>query len=384
MAGERMPARYSLLSQLWFRWTGKCFETATSHMQNVVCNLNKMIEKVANNKYNTEKLNLNPPEKVKEKLDYYRSLLGKTNDLSESEFEDLKSNIKTFFNLKPTRLQKQLPERLVRISNNNRILGGQGKELSYLTDISELLAPPVKYCGWNRCNLPEQQVLYCATNEATAYWEIKPQKGDVITISHYKLKEKAQANYSLIYKDKEPKPDKSHPLKEVFYLLDDFFIDVYSFPVSRDRPKDYIFSALLSAEQLFYPIPSKDNIEAIIYPSVQKKKFGHNVAIRNDIVLDKYDLIGVETRFILDNYEDLDPTSDKLTTDNLIASFGTEAFDFEKGKILYDEKVNEIFPFLRKLQTLPSGQTRFSSDNMLLNLTKGKSTVTSNLNKDKK
>ena len=343
-----------------------------------------MIEKVANNKYNTEKLNLNPPEKVKEKLDYYRSLLGKTNDLSESEFEDLKSNIKTFFNLKPTRLQKQLPERLVRISNNNRILGGQGKELSYLTDISELLAPPVKYCGWNRCNLPEQQVLYCATNEATAYWEIKPQKGDVITISHYKLKEKAQANYSLIYKDKEPKPDKSHPLKEVFYLLDDFFIDVYSFPVSRDRPKDYIFSALLSAEQLFYPIPSKDNIEAIIYPSVQKKKFGHNVAIRNDIVLDKYDLIGVETRFILDNYEDLDPTSDKLTTDNLIASFGTEAFDFEKGKILYDEKVNEIFPFLRKLQTLPSGQTRFSSDNMLLNLTKGKSTVTSNLNKDKK
>ena len=35
MAGERLPARSSLRSQLWFRWTGKCFETATSHMQNV-------------------------------------------------------------------------------------------------------------------------------------------------------------------------------------------------------------------------------------------------------------------------------------------------------------------------------------------------------------
>jgi hypothetical protein len=35
MAGERLPARFSLRSQLWFRWTGKCFETATSHMQTV-------------------------------------------------------------------------------------------------------------------------------------------------------------------------------------------------------------------------------------------------------------------------------------------------------------------------------------------------------------
>ena len=33
MAGERLPARFSLLSQLWFLWTEKCFETATSLMQ---------------------------------------------------------------------------------------------------------------------------------------------------------------------------------------------------------------------------------------------------------------------------------------------------------------------------------------------------------------
>lgn len=35
MAGERLSARFSLGSQVWFRWTGKCFETATSHMQTV-------------------------------------------------------------------------------------------------------------------------------------------------------------------------------------------------------------------------------------------------------------------------------------------------------------------------------------------------------------
>ena len=35
MAGERLPARFSLRSQPWFQRTGKCFETATSHMQTV-------------------------------------------------------------------------------------------------------------------------------------------------------------------------------------------------------------------------------------------------------------------------------------------------------------------------------------------------------------
>ena len=35
MAGEQLPARVSLRSQPWFQWTGKCFETATSHMQTV-------------------------------------------------------------------------------------------------------------------------------------------------------------------------------------------------------------------------------------------------------------------------------------------------------------------------------------------------------------
>ena len=34
MACERLVSRFSLRRLLRFRWTGKCFETATSHMQN--------------------------------------------------------------------------------------------------------------------------------------------------------------------------------------------------------------------------------------------------------------------------------------------------------------------------------------------------------------
>jgi hypothetical protein len=41
MAGERLLSRFSLRSQLWFRGSGKCFETATIHMQTVVGHLRK-------------------------------------------------------------------------------------------------------------------------------------------------------------------------------------------------------------------------------------------------------------------------------------------------------------------------------------------------------
>jgi hypothetical protein len=70
-----------------------------------------MIEKIANNKTNQEKMNLNPPEKVKEKLDYYRRVFGKIQDLSDNDFENLRNDIHTFFNLKPIVLSAECPKR---------------------------------------------------------------------------------------------------------------------------------------------------------------------------------------------------------------------------------------------------------------------------------
>ena len=116
-------------------------------------------------------------EDVQKKLDYYRSLFGKAHDLSQSEFEKLKHDILTFFNVKAVSPIRIPPPRLVRISSNTQILESKGKGLNYLTEISELLAPPLKSCRFNRCNLSNQQVLYCSTNQAAAYWETKPKKG---------------------------------------------------------------------------------------------------------------------------------------------------------------------------------------------------------------
>jgi hypothetical protein len=317
-----------------------------------------MIEKVANNERNTDPvLNLNPPVLVKEKLDYYRSFFGKIQDLPENEFASLIENIKVFFNLKTVDFTTNPPERLVRISNNNRILTGQGRELSYLTDISQVLAPPIKYCGFGRCNIANQQVLYCATTEAGAYWEARPSRGDVITLSHFRLKPGAKVNCNIVQPQNEKALKSNHPLVVISSMLSDFLVDAFSVEVDRNRPKDYLFSALLSSEQLFYPVVSSKNIEAMIYPSVQKKKFGHNFAIRNDIVFERYDLIGVETRFILDEYENLDPFTENVTTDQIVGSFGTEAFDFDTGKILYNDKADMLFKLLRDCQ-LNGKQTR--------------------------
>ena len=62
----------------------------------------------------------NPISEITKKLDYYRNLLGKTHDLVENDFLKIASNISTFFNITPLSTAHELPEWLVRVSNNNR------------------------------------------------------------------------------------------------------------------------------------------------------------------------------------------------------------------------------------------------------------------------
>jgi len=348
-----------------------------------------MIDKITKNENNLEDPILHPIKDIEAKLDYYRSLFGKLHELDEESFEELKKDISTFFTFKVGGNTKNPPERLVRISNNNRIL--KGKELSYLTDISQLLAPPIEHCKFGRCNIPSKQVLYCATTEACAYWETRPQNGDVITISHYQLKPNTEVNSFVVRTDKTINPNITNELQEVYYILEDFFADVYSLEVSRDTPKNYLFSAMLSNDLVFYPVVADNNVQAILYPSVQKKKFGLNYAIRNDLIFEKYDLIGVETRFILDEYESLDPTTEEVTTDQIIGSFGTKEFDFEAGKILYnEEKADKLFTLFRQLQTNGNEQIRYNHEGVPKNIAfdlspkKKNKRQTPNRRKDKK
>jgi hypothetical protein len=316
-----------------------------------------MIKKVANNETNQEELYLEPTEKITEKLNYYRSLIPKLPSLNDQEIADLQTDISTFFNIKPVRFNSTLPEYLFRISSNNRILGEEN--LGFLTNVSQLLAPPVQLCNYNRCNLPKQQVLYCATDELTAYWETKPKKGDVITISLFEAKPEATLNTAVLDKEKSNDKNYSHQLLEAFHVLNDFFVEVFTMPVDRDNPKGYLFSAALSSEQLFYPIESDKNIEAIAYPSVQRKMNGYNVALRNDILFKKYDLVNVTTRWIIEEIENIEPSSDERIIDDLISSIIIKEFDIENDRIIYPDGILDKFVFFRYLQNVPGKQERF-------------------------
>ena len=81
----------------------------------VVCFMSSP-RRVANKKYNTEQLNLNPIDKIKDKFDYYSSLFSKTPDHPSDKFVILKQDIATFFNLKPGINTKDAAKRIVRIS----------------------------------------------------------------------------------------------------------------------------------------------------------------------------------------------------------------------------------------------------------------------------
>ncbi len=329
-----------------------------------------MIKKVANNVTNQEPINLEPIEKIIEKLDYYRSLFQELTSLSQEELDILTLNIKTFFNIKPIVNVKTVPEYLFRISINNRIL--ESNKLDFFTEIKYLLAPPIDKCNYNRCNMKGEQVIYCATDELTAYWETKPEKGDVITISKFKAKPNATLNSALIdYKRVKPKKYE-YQYEEVFHILNEFFIEVFTMPIKRENPINYIFSAILSSEQLFYPIYYDQIIEAIIYPSVQRKMKGQNVALRNDLIFEKYNLIETTTRFIVEDYENTDPHSNDIPFDDLIASITIKDFDFENGKIIYPIEFEDKFELFRYLQQLDKKQMRFineeDSDEFLKNL----------------
>lgn len=239
--------------------------------------------------------------------------------------------------------------KIERITINRSIL----KENKRIRNISHLKFPPKKefVTKYGRCNLREQSIFYGAPIIMTALAEMKPKKGDLITKSIWKLKEKHSLKMCPIFHVQPTNGtlnlnsfqlqvafnqlvDKNFKgaTKEAVVNLSNFIAHHFSKIVNRDNDRDYLFSAYF-ANKLLYELDG-GTIDGILYPSVQEHLSFENIALKPEI-FDKY--------YILDEVSEAIVTKDRSDGSGGLLMRGTshcKKFNFDTQTILWEEGNN--------------------------------------------
>lgn len=309
-----------------------------------------MIEKIV---LNTEKHIFEPPEKIAEKLNYFKQISNSgLEHLSNEELEKIQSDFNRFLNINLTLFADTYPTKLFRITRNKRLY----KENPYkLQKITDLMGPPEEYASLGRVNMKGESVFYSALDFNTAVWETQPEEGEYITLSEWKIKVGQKLYNHFIFHPEETNlskesqnAQKAH-LQQIGVIREDYkktFIEILKFiaeefmkPVDRDKSENYLFSSLIGSRFLQN---GKDlngfQIEAISYPSTRRDCEVTNIAILNSLVLEKLDLVSAkimtvgETNYDIENKnrEDLIKISPLVTE--------SERFDFENNRIYWNLK----------------------------------------------
>ncbi len=178
---------------------------------------------------------------------------------------------------------ESFPE-LKRLTINRNVLGSNKR----IREIQHLKYPPAeKVKKYGRCNLPGQSVLYSAFDILTVLNELKPQKGDLISQSTWRLKNNQTLKCCPIFRNQPPDKEiinpRTYKLNQLFEKkvsdfppniqkqiksLVQFIADSYSQKIDSGNHLDYIFSAYFS-DKIFSQF-EEGTIEAIFYPSVQQ------------------------------------------------------------------------------------------------------------------
>lgn len=217
-------------------------------------------------------------------------------------------------------VNKRLPK-----NNNNRI-----------TETKWLGCKPcdaVKEYG--RMNFIGQSILYGTFAIPTAINELKPQIGDLVTISKWTLLEpetemmvypifwnmaKNDGFFQIVNQYISFTSMYEKPVKELIDAQVEFIANIMSKRISNNNL--YIITSSIANRIFFNGI--KNEIEAIIYPSVQDKTRIDNIAIKPDSFRSKYRLNSVKEYQIKVNSDDL-----KM---NLLTGYSTE---FRNGDIIW-------------------------------------------------
>ena len=238
-------------------------------------------------------------------------------------------------------LTQEFPE-ISRLTINKKIIGKNKR----IVNIRHLKYPPAnKVKCYGRCNLPGQSVLY-ATNAdiLVAMNEMKPDVGDLITETTWKVKENQTLTYYPIFKNQPPSKGvinlrmseinrlheqhlKEYPPNVRTHIdsLVQFVADAFTRRIHSDNNLDYIFSAYFSDKILHNFEEGK--IDAIYYPSVKNNLSFENLAIKTDVFDNKYEIFEVRDSVL----------SAKSQDGCYCATLGDcKDFDFTTGKILWD------------------------------------------------
>lgn len=238
----------------------------------------------------------------------------KRNSIKENDIPYLTSYLNSI-SIESCLILERKIDKLYRVTINKRVLG----ENKRIDNISFLTYPPKNYIRkFGRLNYPEQQILYATFSYLVALSEMRPDVGDIITVSTWKLKDEYHLNTGSIFYN-TTKTGESHNYDSItasmYYrnkvqelpiatqlqlnVFLQFVADCFSKDVDDQNHYDYFLSAYY-ANRLMYKFENGE-IDALIYPSVRQSLTLSNIAIKPSIFDEHYTICNVEESVVEQN-----------------------------------------------------------------------------------
>ena len=202
-----------------------------------------------------------------------------------------------------------------RVSINKRIVN----ENIRIFEVEKLKYPPSNcVTKFGRANLKKQSVFYGAFNLNTAIKELKPETGDLITVSEWRLRNENMQLIVCPFFIKQPEDFTTNiRLLEIYYSflkelnrfpedistlvleIHKFYAKVFSRKIDLYNNQGYLFSALL-ADKIFHQY-KQGIVDAILYPSIQDEYRTENIAVKKDSFDQKYTLFRTIEKKVIDH-----------------------------------------------------------------------------------
>jgi hypothetical protein len=199
-----------------------------------------------------------------------------------------------------------------RVTINSKVVGDNIR----ISDVKYLKQPPKELVErYGRANNIQESVLYATFDPIAALSEMRPNIGDLITVSTWKLKTDYKLTLTPIFKNstkdgiihnevsirvgieynKVIKQYDEQQRKQLDIILQ-FVADCFNKEVDDANHFDYYLSSHY-ANRIFWELQNGE-IEAILYPSVRQSLTLMNIAMKPDIFENNYEIENVEESII--------------------------------------------------------------------------------------